>query len=49
MSHDPLSFNVDGDWFAAYRAASEDRLRSTPEFTAWLETDYVPIAGGWQY
>lgn len=20
-----------------------------PEFAAWLEADYVPIAGGWQY
>jgi hypothetical protein len=20
-----------------------------PEFVTWLKTDYVPIAGGWQY
>jgi hypothetical protein len=41
--------NVDGDWVVAYQAANEDRLRSAPAFAAWLENDYVPIAGGWQY
>jgi hypothetical protein len=41
--------NGDGGWLAAYKAANEDRLRSEPEFAAWLADEYVPIAGGWQY
>jgi hypothetical protein len=39
----------DGDWLAVYKAANADRLKSAPDFAAWLESDYVPIAGGWQY
>jgi hypothetical protein len=39
----------DGGWLTAYKAANEDRLRTEPEFAAWLEDEYVPIAGGWQY
>lgn len=41
--------NRRGDWLEAYKAANEDRLKCTPDFAAWLENDYVPIAGGWQY
>ena len=37
------------DWMAAYRAANADRLNTDTEFARWLESDYVPIAGGWQY
>jgi hypothetical protein len=37
------------EWLAAYRSANADRLRDEPGFANWLETEYVPIAGGWQY
>ena len=37
------------DWMAGYRAANADRLSADAEFARWLATDYVPIAGGWQY
>jgi hypothetical protein len=36
------------DWLVGYQSANPELLRD-PEFAAWLETDYVPIAGGWQY
>ena len=32
-----------------YAAILAERLRDDPEFAEWLETDYVPIAGGWRY
>jgi hypothetical protein len=38
-----------GEVLAAYRAANEERLRHDPEFAAWLDREYVPIAGGWMY
>ena len=41
--------NNDRDWLSAYKAANADRLSSDPEFAHWLDTEYVPIAGGWQY
>jgi|GEM_PF-6540925 len=36
-------------WLASYKDASRDLLLSDPEFAHWLDQDYVPIAGGWQY
>ncbi len=42
-----LSFGA--DWLAAYKAASSERLGADPDFARWLDTAYVPIAGGWQY
>lgn len=32
-----------------YIATSAERISSDPDFAAWLEKEYVPIAGGWQY
>jgi hypothetical protein len=42
---------VDGnrDWLTAYKADNAEQLRNDPAFARWLETEYVPIAGGWQY
>jgi hypothetical protein len=37
------------DWLMAYKADHSEHLRSDPTFAQWLETEYVPIAGGWQY
>lgn len=37
------------DFLPAYRQANRDLLDAEPEFAAWLETEYRPIAGGWQY
>ena len=37
------------DWFDSYRVANAELMASDPEFARWLEEDYVPIAGGWQY
>jgi hypothetical protein len=48
--HDGTLAPGDGaDWLAAYKTAYEDNLKRVPEFAAWLQSDYVPIAGGWQY
>jgi hypothetical protein len=33
---------------AAYRAEHPE-LTQDAEFAAWLASEYVPIAGGWQY
>lgn len=44
----PLPLTSSGDWLARYRA-SHSRELCDPDFAAWLMTDYVPIAGGWQY
>jgi hypothetical protein len=40
---------VNGEWLSEYKAANRDRLRQLPDFADWLENDYLPIAGGWQY
>jgi hypothetical protein len=36
-------------WLTDYKVAYHDLLVNEPEFARWLEEDYVPIAGGWQY
>ncbi len=36
-------------WLASYKETCRDLLISNPEFARWLEEEYVPIAGGWQY
>ncbi len=41
--------NSESDWIGVYKAENQDRLKCAPEFAAWLESEYVPIAGGWQY
>jgi hypothetical protein len=47
----PVNLAVIGtpDWLEKYKAANAERLESRPDFAAWLATDFVPIAGGWQY
>lgn len=37
------------DWLDSYRAQNRALLEADPEFRHWLETEYKPIAGGWQY
>jgi hypothetical protein len=39
----------DTNWLEEYKATNAGRLQAEPEFEAWLKTDYLPIAGGWQY
>jgi hypothetical protein len=36
-------------WKARYRDQHRTLLAEHPEFAAWLEDEYVPLAGGWQY
>jgi hypothetical protein len=36
-------------WVEGYKAANTALLASDPEFRRWLEEEYVPIGGGWQY
>ncbi len=33
----------------AYRSANRERLDADPDFASWMETEYVPIVGAWQY
>lgn len=49
MSFERHVTNGEGDWLAAYKLTNAERLNSEPEFAAWLDGEYVPIAGGWQY
>jgi len=32
-----------------YKLAHQELLADDPDFREWLEKEYVPIAGGWQY
>ena len=32
-----------------YFTTNAHLMNSDPGFAAWLKTEYVPIAGGWQY
>lgn len=36
-------------WLDSYKDTNHELLSRDPEFARWLEQDYVPIAGGWQY
>ena len=33
----------------AYRTVHKARLDEDPSFAGWMESQYVPIAGAWQY
>lgn len=35
-------------WLERYKSKNP-HLLDDPEFANWLEEEYVPIAGGWQY
>jgi hypothetical protein len=37
------------EWINDYLQANAALLEAEPEFRRWLEEDYAPIAGGWQY
>ena len=39
----------DREWMEAYKADHRDILEREPGFADWLASEYVPIAGGWQY
>lgn len=36
-------------WLSDYRATHQELLDSDAGFCRWLEEEYVPIGGGWQY
>ncbi len=36
-------------WLSAYKKEQRVLLETDHAFRAWLETEYVPIAGAWQY
>jgi hypothetical protein len=36
-------------WLVRYKEANHNLLLSNPEFSRWLDEEYVPIAGGWMY
>jgi hypothetical protein len=44
MNHDDVSRLL-----SAFAEANRELLSEDPEFREWLATEYVPIAGGWQY
>jgi hypothetical protein len=46
----PVSVLLDaGDWLDEYRRANHELIAGDPEFGRWLDEEYVPIGGGWQY
>jgi hypothetical protein len=36
-------------WLAGYKDAHRDLLIDDSEFARWLDEEYIPLAGGWQY
>lgn len=36
-------------WLSAYKQENRELLQKDSEFARWLEDEYVPLAGGWQY
>ena len=36
-------------WLRTYKKTHQDLLSADPNFARWLDEEYVPIAGGWQY
>ena len=36
-------------WLSAYKNEHHALLEADPAFQHWLETEYVPLAGAWQY
>jgi hypothetical protein len=47
--YDPISYRKDKSWLEAYKEQHRATLASNPDFARWLDEEYVPIAGGWQY
>lgn len=43
----PSSFCI--PFVRRYAEANPDLLAADPDFATWLETEYRPIEGGWQY
>lgn len=48
MNHQSPELSLER-WLSIYKDANQNLLSSDPEFAQWLEEEYVPIAGGWQY
>jgi hypothetical protein len=36
-------------WIEDYKAANAALLGAEPGFRRWLDEEYAPIGGGWQY
>ena len=36
-------------WLSTYKHEHRELLQNDSEFARWLEDEYVPLAGGWQY
>jgi hypothetical protein len=36
-------------WLEQYKESHADLLEQDPQFRLWLDDEYVPIGGGWQY
>lgn len=37
------------EWLSIYKAEHSELLERDPEFARWLEDDYIPVAGGWEF
>jgi len=37
------------EFLEGYKASRQDLLDRDPAFASWLEDQYVPLAGAWQY
>ena len=44
-----MSASLWARWLESYKTAQAELLRSEPGFLEWLENDYAPIGGAWQY
>lgn len=48
-----LSFPLHGKnldtWLVAYKQDHKTLLQNDREFARYLEEEYIPLAGGWQY
>jgi hypothetical protein len=48
-SSSPTSRGKYESWLDRYKREHEELLQNNSEFARWLEEEYVPLAGGWQY
>lgn len=36
-------------WLDDYRTENSELIDADPEFRRWLDEEYVPLGGAWQY
>ena len=45
----PVDTFAVGSWLEEYKHANVGLLQADPQFRQWLDEEYVPLQGAWQY